>query len=132
MRNRIYVFVFLILMTLNAFSVNYGVKANTSSYYFEYSADENAYLLLSQTSESRYMSFIDGEDKSSFDLLYSEKVSKDSLYGRKFTKNNTLYMDVHSNFYSENDKEFLISIVYYDNLNSAEILVRFITKIVRI
>lgn len=121
MKKRLYVFVLLIVMAFNVFLVNYGAKANTSSYYFEYSADENAYLLLSQTAESRYMSFIDGEDKASLDLFYSEKVSKDSLYGRKCTKNNTLYMDVKSNFYSTSDTEFLISIVYYDNLNNAEI-----------
>lgn len=86
--------------------------------YFEYSPKADAaYVIFGDTVSGHNASYIEGTNAAMFnpeDEYYSEKTGELGVRGRKFYKPNNVNIKIDDGFCSEEDKEFYISIAYYD------------------
>lgn len=111
---------FFAVVSMLLYLPNQFVKADTANTDYEYfmSTDkDSAYALFGRKIEQKYCTFIDGLAQGindPDDPLYSENVVLDGLESRKYYNKNSVYLKIDSEFFEENDHEFLFSIVFYD------------------
>ncbi len=97
-----------------AYGEDGGAADNSEYEYFLNSSDENAYVLFGEKIRQNNCSFLDGASYERTNPLYNEVSVEKSLDGRKFYKENYASINIDKDFYEEGDREFLVSIVYYD------------------
>ena len=86
--------------------------------YFMNTAQDSAHVWLGEEIEDNgLIEFLDGQEmgiKDASNIYYNETVNLDGLTARKQYNANSSYFKMNDEFYSAEDNEFLISIVYYD------------------
>ncbi len=108
---------FVMMLAFVPASMTAMAEDNAWKDYMAFISPESAYVNFYGELEGRNMSFIDGISQNITDTnnpLYFELVTLDGLEARKQYNANTTYINVDSSFYSSSDREFLVSIVYYD------------------
>lgn len=118
---------FISTVLIFVFSIGFAVHNNAlattlTSEYFEYEASDNAYIVFDEYLSSNNMGFIDAIAENITDptsAVYSQQVKIDSLGARRFEEGNYLYFSLDSSFFSTEDTDYLISVVYYDYLNGS-------------
>ncbi len=95
-----------------------AMHTDTSSLDWLMSISEgSSYVLLGETIEENGVHWMDGQAMgitNSSDKYWNETVTLDGIVARKQYQANGMYFSVDDSFYGPEDKEFLISIVYYD------------------
>ena len=77
-------------------------------------ADNNAYIIFSDTPQMENMSFVDGLKEDRYSVTYSEKAEFAGVQGRQVFAENYLYVKLDKSFAKKEDSVFCISIDYWD------------------